>query len=63
MALNVIEESDRCLKCKVPLCSRKGCPVHTPIPQVMKLVQEKRVMEAGEILFWNNPMSAACARV
>ena len=63
MSLYVIEESDRCLKCKVPLCSKKGCPVQTPIPRAMALTQERRLMEAGELLFWNNPMSAVCAYV
>ena len=63
MSLYVIDESKRCLKCKVPLCSKRGCPVHTPIPQVMTLFQEGQLMEAGQILFANNPMSVVCAHV
>ncbi|MCW4000757.1 MAG: FAD-dependent oxidoreductase [Candidatus Bathyarchaeota archaeon] len=50
-------EADRCLKCKVPGCA-KGCPVSTPIPQVMALFLEGKLQQAGEILFNNNPLSA-----
>lgn len=40
----------RCLKCKVPQC-RKYCPVSTPIPDVTRLVEEKKAREAAEIRF------------
>lgn len=55
-------EAQRCLKCKVPGCS-KGCPVSTPIPQVMNLFLEGKLREAGEILFNNNPLSAVTSIV
>lgn len=55
-------EAERCLKCKVPLCS-KGCPVSTSIPQVFNLFLESRLREAGEMLFNNNPLSAVCSIV
>ena len=57
MKLHIIDEAERCLKCKKPLC-QQGCPIHTPIPQITQLLLENRLMEAGEILFANNPMSA-----
>ena len=50
-------EAERCLKCKVPGCS-KGCPVSTPTPQVFTLFLDGKLKEAGEILFNNNPLSA-----
>lgn len=53
-------EAERCLKCKAPLCT-KGCPVATAIPQVFTLFLESRLREAGEMLFNNNPLSAACS--
>ncbi|MBO6016587.1 MAG: NAD(P)-dependent oxidoreductase [Oscillospiraceae bacterium] len=62
MALHIVAEANRCLNCKNPRC-RQGCPVHTPIPQVIQLFKENRLMEAGEILFQNNPLSAVCAIV
>ena len=62
MALHIISEANRCLNCKKPMC-QQGCPVHTPIPQVIQLFKENRLMEAGEILFSNNPMSAVCSIV
>ncbi len=62
MALHIIEEANRCLGCKNPQCV-EGCPVHTPIPQVIQLFKERRLNEAGELLRRNNPMSAVCALV
>ena len=62
MALHIVNEANRCLNCKNPMC-QKGCPVHTPIPTVIQLFKENRLMEAGELLFENNPLSAVCAIV
>lgn len=62
MALHIETEAARCLHCKVPLC-QKNCPVHTPIPSIIQMFQEGRVMEAGAALFQNNPMSVVCATV
>lgn len=55
-------ESDRCLLCKNARC-KANCPISTEIPEVVKLFKEGKIMEAGEILFNNNPLSAACAIV
>ena len=62
MALHIIAEANRCLNCKNPRC-QEGCPVHTPIPLIIQMFKEGRLMEAGETLFRNNPMSAVCAIV
>ncbi len=62
MALHIVSEANRCLQCKKPLC-QQGCPVHTPIPQMIALFKENRMMEAGKALFANNPMSLVCAIV
>ncbi len=62
MALHITNEAERCLQCKKPLC-REGCPARTPIPQVIALFRENRLMEAGKLLFENNPMSLVCAMV
>ena len=62
MALHIITEANRCLLCKKPLC-QEGCPIHTPIPEVIRLFRENRLMEAGEMLFRNNPMSVVCSVV
>ena len=63
MAIHIVDEANRCLGCKRGMCQIKGCPVHTPIPQVIQLFKERKINEAGEILFENNPMSAVCALV
>ena len=48
--------------CKNARC-QANCPISTEIPEVVKLFKEGKIMEAGEILFNNNPLSAACAIV
>lgn len=55
-------EADRCLKCKNARC-KSNCPISTEIPEVIKLFKENKIMEAGKILFDNNPLSAVCAVV
>ncbi|MBQ1371664.1 MAG: FAD-dependent oxidoreductase [Oscillospiraceae bacterium] len=62
MAIHIESEAERCLNCKVPLC-RQYCPISTPIPHIIQLFKEKKVMEAGKELFENNPMSVICATV
>ena len=62
MALRITNEANRCLQCKRPMC-REGCPAHTPIPQAIALFKENRLMEAGQLLFENNPMSLVCSMV
>jgi glutamate synthase (NADPH/NADH) small chain len=62
MAQFVVEEAKRCLQCKRPLC-KEGCPVNTPFNEVVKLLLEGSIMEAGEKLFNNNPLSVVCSLV
>ncbi len=62
MAVHVIDEANRCLQCKKPMC-REGCPVHTPIPDMIRSLREGRLEEAAYMLFDNNPMSLVCSLV
>lgn len=62
MALHIVEESERCLGCKRPGC-QGGCPVGTPVPQIVSLFKDRRIEEAGRVLFENNPLSLACSLV
>lgn len=62
MGVHVIDEANRCLQCKKPLC-RTGCPVNTPIPQMIKLLLDSQVETAGEMLFENNPLSIVCSLI
>lgn len=55
-------EADRCLLCKNARC-KANCPISTEIPEVIRLLKEGKLDEAGEILFENNPLSAVCAIV
>ena len=63
MAIHVVEEANRCLECKRAMCQIKGCPVHTPIPEVIRLFKERKMDKAGALLFDNNPMSAVCSLI
>lgn len=62
MIKHICEESSRCLQCKKPLCE-EGCPVGTPIREMIHLVQENKINKAGEMLFENNPLSVICGIV
>ncbi len=62
MALHVMDEANRCLGCKVPQC-QKGCPINTPIPEVIKLLKEHKLDEAGWMLFENNPLTTVCSLI
>ena len=62
MALHVLDEANRCLGCKNPQC-QKGCPISTPIPEVIKLLKENQLDEAGAILFENNPLTTICSLI
>lgn len=62
MSVHIIDEANRCLNCKKPGC-KQGCPVHAPIPQIIQMFKQNQVMEAGEKLFENNPMSVICSIV
>ena len=62
MALHVMDEANRCLGCKVPQC-QKGCPIGTPIPEIIKLLKDNKLDEAGRMLFENNPLTTVCSLV
>ena len=62
MALHVMDEANRCLQCKVPQC-QKGCPIHTNIPEAIRLLKENQLDEAGRMLFENNPLTTVCSLV
>ena len=62
MALHVMEEANRCLGCKKPRC-QEGCPIHTNIPEVIRLLKANKLNEAGWMLFENNPLTTVCSLV
>lgn len=62
MALHVMEEANRCLGCKNPRC-QQGCPIHTNIPEVIRLLKDGKLDEAGWMLFENNPLTTVCSLV
>lgn len=62
MALHVMDEANRCLGCKKPQC-QAGCPINTPIPEVIKLLKENKLDEAGWMLFENNPLTTVCSLI
>ena len=62
MAVHVIDEAKRCLNCKKPRC-RQGCPINTPIPEMIQMFLNNDVLKAGEMVFANNPLSVICSLV
>ena len=57
-----VEEADRCLRCKKPLCVQ-GCPVSIDIPGFIIKISEKNFLEAAKILKIDNALPAVCGRV
>ena len=62
MALHVMDEANHCLGCKNPRC-QQGCPIHTNIPEVIRLLKQNKLNEAGRMLFENNPLTTVCSLV
>ncbi len=62
MALHILDEANKCLQCKNPLC-QKGCPINTPIPEAIRLLKENRLDDAGRMLFENNPLTTICSLI
>ena len=59
LALN---EAMRCIGCKKPRCV-EGCPVNVKIPAFIKLVKEKKYVEAAQKIKETNALPAICGRV
>lgn len=62
MSLHIINEAKRCLNCKKPKC-REGCPINTPIPQMIQALLTEGVDTAAQMLLENNPLSIVCSLV
>ncbi len=57
-----IDEADRCLNCKKPLCV-EGCPVGISIPSFIQKVKIGEFEEAYRILSADSSLPAVCGRV
>ena len=57
-----IDEADRCLNCKNPLCV-EGCPVGISIPSFIQKVKIGEFEEAYRILSADSSLPAVCGRV
>lgn len=62
MSFNIVNEARRCLNCKNPTC-QKGCPISTPIPEVIHTFLNGDIDKAGAMLFENNPLSMICSLI
>lgn len=62
MGVHVIDEAKRCLNCKNPACV-KGCPIHTPVPTMIRMFLDGDMEKAAEMVFSNNPLSVICSLV
>ena len=59
---HIINSAQTCLDCKKPKC-QTGCPVKTPIADMIRLFLSGNIKEAGEMVFNNNPLSIICSLV
>ncbi|AXX85824.1 NAD(P)-dependent oxidoreductase [Malaciobacter marinus] len=59
---HIINSAQTCLDCKKPKC-QKGCPVNTPIAEMIRLFLAGDIKIAGEKIFENNPLSIICSLV
>lgn len=59
---HIINSAQTCLDCKKPKC-QTGCPVKTPIAEMIRLFLSGDIKEAGEKVFNNNPLSIICSLV
>jgi glutamate synthase (NADPH/NADH) small chain len=57
-----VEEASRCIMCKKPFCV-EGCPVQVDIPGFLKLVKERKFVEAARRIKKTNVLPAVCGRV
>jgi len=57
-----VEEAERCLQCKKPLC-QKGCPVEIDIKSFIAKLVDKDVSGAYEVIRKTNSLPAVCGRV
>jgi len=55
-------EASRCLCCPKPKCV-EGCPVLVDIPGFIKLINEKKFVEASKMIKKTNVLPAICGRV
>lgn len=62
MGKHIYEEAQRCLQCKKPLC-QTGCPVSTPVSEMIRLLLDNKIQEAGKLVFENNPLSVVCSLI
>lgn len=62
MPIHVVNEAKRCLNCKKPQC-RIGCPIETSIPHMIELFLKGEMLEAGDEVFKNNPLSIVCSLI
>lgn len=58
----VVAEAERCLQCGKPPCV-EGCPVEVDIPELVKLIKERKFGEAIRKVKERNSLPAICGRV
>ena len=57
-----VQEAERCLNCKNKDCV-KGCPVFIEIPEFIRLVRDRKFLEAARKVREKNVLPAVCGRV
>ncbi len=57
------QKANWCLNCANPICSNKGCPIHTQIPQFIDNIKQDNLIESYKILRENNFLSHVCGLI
>ena len=57
-----VREAKRCLQCSTAPCV-KGCPVSINIPAFIRLIGERKFLEAARLIKESNSLPAICGRV
>ncbi|MGA1868396.1 MAG: NADPH-dependent glutamate synthase [bacterium] len=58
-----VMEAQRCLQCKKPFCSIKGCPIEIDIPGFIGKIAQEDFLGAVKIIKEKNSLPAICGRV
>ena len=58
-----VAEASRCIQCKKPNCSQKGCPLHNRITEWIALIKQRKFMEAAALSRTTSSMPEVCSRV
>ncbi|MBQ3415921.1 MAG: FAD-dependent oxidoreductase [Clostridia bacterium] len=61
--IDILNECNYCLNCKLKPCSNKGCPLNNDIPTFIKYVKDENYEQAYKILSNTTVLSGVCGKI